>query len=80
MGNSASSAATMMVAKNKMNAVLGDQGTDTTPTEAPALRKTIAEQRKERDAEYEKTKADRAAKKGNMAKMWSENKAAANRS
>jgi hypothetical protein len=51
------------------------------PMEARAIRKDIAKQRAERDAEHEQKKAERAAKKGggSMAERWANNKGAANK-
>jgi len=55
-------------AKQKMGGI--GQEADTKPMEAPEMRKSLAAQRAERDAEYEKRKAERAAKKGSIAEKW----------
>lgn len=66
----------MMAAKQKFGALTGSgQQEEPKTTKAPAARKGIQQQRKERDAEDQLKKANRDAKKGSISKKWAENKA-----
>jgi len=60
-----------MWAKQKMGNMGGGKEK---PSEAPAMRRSLAEQRAERNAEHEKRKAERASKKTSAADKWKANK------
>ena len=72
MGNQASAAVGMMAAKQKLGSLTEEKPK---PKQAPNMRASQAEKRKERDAEFERKKAERAANKGKLSQKWAENKA-----
>ena len=47
---------------------------DKKPPKSASIRQEMAAKRAERDAEYEKKKAERASKKGSIAEKWAKNK------
>jgi hypothetical protein len=75
MGNSPSSAVGLMAVKQQLGGIVGDAKDQPKPAQAPAARKNIEQQRKERDEEFERKKADRQSTKGKLSQKWAENKA-----
>lgn len=75
-------AITGMFMKQKMGEItenvpgLGNKQDDKPPPTSSAIRKDMAAKRAERDAEYEKKKAERASKKSSIAEKWAKNKSA----
>ena len=70
MGNSASNQASMMLATQKMGSIAGDLKGPEQPAKSANMRKSIEQQRKERDSTSEKP----TRPKGKMAELWAQNK------